>query len=149
MFSTAKNSKSFSIVIPATEKYIPLVRRYIIEILATYSFSGSFLYQMEILIDELCMKISGKIKKNPNAVWFDIKFEIGDNSFSFDILGQRQDYLQFSETHEEDLEEHGINSPAVGLIERYCDSARLDLTNGKIFKVEMIRSGKAVKKCLN
>ncbi|MCL2845204.1 MAG: ATP-binding protein [Chitinivibrionia bacterium] len=145
----AKNNKSFSIVIPAMEKYIPLVRRYVIEILAAYNFCGSFLYQMEIIIDELCLKIAGKIKKNPDAVWFDIKFEIGENNFSFDILGQRQDYLQFSQTEDDDLEEHGINSPVVGLIERYCDSARLDLVNGKIIKVEMSRSGKAVKECLN
>jgi len=144
MFSMAKNSRSFSIVIPAMEKYIPLVRRYIVEVLAAYKFGGSFLYQMETIIDELCLKISGKMKKNPEAIWFDIKFEVGQNGFSFDILGQRQDYLQFSQTQEDGLQEYGINSPEIGLIERYSDSARLCLVNGKISKVEMCRSGKAV-----
>jgi len=144
MFSTVKNSDGFSIVIPAAEKYIPLVRRYIVEVLTSYNFCGSFLYQTEIIIDELCLKISGKMKDNPDAVWFDIKFEVGKNSFSFDILGQRQDYLQFSQESNDELLEHGINSPEIGLVERYCDSARLDFVGGKISKVEMTRSGKAV-----
>ena len=143
MFSMAKNSKRFSIIIPALEKYIPLVRRYIIEVLTAYEFRGSFLYQMEIMIDELCIKIAKEMKKHPPMVWLDIKFEVGKNGFSFDLLEQRQELVEFFDPQGEILEEHGIDSPEIGLIERYSDCARLDLTKGKISKVKMTRSGKA------
>jgi hypothetical protein len=142
MFSTAKSSKKFSLVIPATEKYIPLVRRYIVEVLTAYQFKGSFLYQMEIMIDELCIKISGEMKKHPPMVWLDIKFEIGKDGFSFDILEQKQQFAEFSEKEYKNSEECRIDSPEIGLIERYSDYARLELTNGKITKVKMTRCGK-------
>jgi hypothetical protein len=138
----AKNSKRFSVVIPALEKYIPLVRKYIVDVLMAYEFSGDFLYQMEIMIDELCIKIAKEMKRRPSMVWLDIKFEVGKNGFSFDILEQREELVEFFSEQGEVLEEHGIDSPEIGLIERYSDGARLDFIKGKISKVKMTRVGK-------
>jgi anti-sigma regulatory factor (Ser/Thr protein kinase) len=143
MFSTAKNNKSFSLVIPAQEKYIPLVRKYVIEVLAAYNFGGGFLYQMEIVIDELCSKISHKVKKQPPLVWLDIRFEIEKDVFLFNILEQKPKDMTSAEKEIGVLDENGIDSPEFGLIERYSDNACLELRNGRISKVKMTRNERA------
>ncbi len=142
MFSTAKNSKSFSLVIPASEKYIPLVRHYVVKILSTYKYRQDFLYQMEIMIDELCGAISNKVKKTA-AVWLNMKFEIGKHGFSFNILEEKsQDDDLFTENKPSVYGDHEIESPEFYLIERYSDCAKMELKNGKISKVEIARAGK-------
>jgi anti-sigma regulatory factor (Ser/Thr protein kinase) len=142
MFSTAKNSKCFSLVIPASEKYVPLVRSYVIEILAAYNYQKDFLYQMEIMIDELCCTISQEVKQTA-AAWLNIKFEIGENGFSFNVLEHiNQNSESFAKKESTVLEEHGIVSPEFALIERYSDSARMELKNGKILNVKMARAEK-------
>lgn len=140
MFYTAKNSKCFSLVIPSAQIYVPLVRRYVIEILACYKYDKEFLYQVEIVIDELCRAISQEVKQK-TAIWLNINFEIGKHGFSFNILEQknREDEI-FAEKVCSVLDEYGIFSPEYGLIERYLDSARLELKNGKITKVRMVRA---------
>lgn len=141
MFSTVKNNNHFSLVIPASEKYVPLVRRYIVEILSAYKYQEDFLYQMEIMIDELCRAISQEVKKTA-AIWLNIKFEIGKSGFSFDILEEKSSNNNLiSETEPSILEEYGIDFPEFGLIERYSDYARMELKNGKISKVKTARTG--------
>jgi len=143
MFSTAKDNRCFSLVIPAAEKYVPLVRRYVIEILSAYNYQKNFLYQIEIIIDELCRTISQEVKRTA-ATWLDIKFEIGKHGFSFNILEQKNQLCENNTEKEFSvLEEYGIDSPEFTLIERYSDCARMELKNGKISKVEMTRTGKA------
>ena len=140
MFSTAKNNKCFLLTIPALEKYIPLARRYIVEILMAYSLGSGFLYQMEIVIDELCGKISHMIKKQAKGIWLDIKFEIGSNGLSFDILEQSDVESDTGEKGNEILREFGITSPEICLIERYSDSAMLELHGDRIASVKMTRA---------
>lgn len=142
MFSTAKNSKCFSLVIPASQKHIPLVKRYIVKVLSAYKYRQDFLYQMEIMIDELCRAISQEVKKTA-AVWLNIKFEIGKHGFSFNILKEKsKEDDVFTEKESSVLEEYGIDSPEFCLIERYSDCARMELKNGKISNVKMARAGK-------
>jgi hypothetical protein len=141
MFSTAKNSNVFSLVIPASEKYVPLVRRYVVEILTAYKYQKDFLYQMEIMIDELCRAISQEVKRTA-AIWLNIKFEINKSGFSFDILEEKDGGDLNVEKEPSVLEEYGIEFPEFGLIERYSDYARMELKNGKISKVRTARAGK-------
>jgi len=74
-------------------------------------------------------------------VFDQVNFEIGKHGFSFNILEQknREDEI-FAEKVCSVLDEYGIFSPEYGLIERYLDSARLELKNGKITKVRMVRA---------
>jgi len=143
MFSTAKNSKCFSLAIPASQIYIPLVRSYIVKILSAYKYHQDFLYQMEIVIDELCRTISQEVKRT-SAVWLNINFEVGKHGFSFNILEEKKRDDNFVDDKEYSaLKEYGIDSPELCLIERYSDCARMELINGKISKVKMARAGKA------
>lgn len=142
MFSTAKNSKYFSLAIPASQVYIPLVRSYIVQILSAYKYHQDFLYQMEIMIDELCRAISQEVKRT-DSVWLKINFEIGKHGFSFNIIEEKkQDNNLTGDEKYSPLEEYGIGSPELCLIERYSDCARMELINGKISKVKMARAGK-------
>ncbi|MDR0304672.1 MAG: ATP-binding protein [Chitinispirillales bacterium] len=143
MSCTAKNSKCFLLSIPALEKYIPLARRYIVEVLMAYGLGSGFLYQMEIVIDELCGKISNMIKKQTTGSWLDIKFEIGGDGLLFDILEQNSSENNVICTEEGGiLQEFGIGSPEICLIERYSDSAILRLRGGRITNVKITRAVK-------
>jgi hypothetical protein len=104
-----------------------------------YGFGSGFLYQMETVIDELCGKISRMIKKQTIGVWLDIKFEIGNNGLSFDILEQSSVEIDSACKDGTLLEEFGISSPEIRLIEKYSDYARLELRGGKIANVKMTR----------
>lgn len=142
MFYTAKNSnKCFLLTIPVLEKYIPLARRYIVEVLMAYSLGSGFLYQMEIVIDELCGKISQMMKKQPPGIWLDIRFDIGRNGLSFDISEQNnaEDGSVYGEKENSILQEFGITSPEICLIERYSDSARMELRGNRIASVKITR----------
>ena len=136
MFSTAKNSRCFLLSIPAQEKYIPLVRRYIVDALSTYGFRGGFLDQVEIVIDELSNKFSQSSQKRIVGVWLNIKFEVDNNGFSFNIL--EQGGFEEKENAGKLLSEF----PEIRLVERYSDSARLDLRGGSIVNVKMSRFAK-------
>ena len=142
MFSTAKNNRCFSLVIPADEKYVPLVRRYVVEILSAYKYKGDFLYKVEVVIDELCCAVSQEVKQT-TAVWLDIKFEINDKGFSFNLLKRKGFESKVSAANEVSIwQEHGIDSPGFSLAERYLNSVRMELKNGRISNVSVACSGK-------
>jgi hypothetical protein len=80
------------------------------------------------------------IKKQTTGVWLDIKFEIGKDGLSFDILEQSGIENDAVYKENEILEEFGISSPEICLIEKYSDCARLELHNGRITNVKMTRA---------
>jgi len=132
MFSTAKNNKCFLLAIPAQEKYIPLVRRYIVDALSIYGFRGGFLDQVEIVIDELSNKFSQSSQKRVVDFWLNIKFEVDNKGFSFNILEQ-------GESKNGNAGKLLSEFPEIRLVERYSDSARIDLRGGSIVNVKMSR----------
>jgi len=137
MFSTAKNNKCFLLSIPAQEKYIPLVRRYIVDALSIYGFRGGFLDQIEIVIDELSNKFSQSSQKCVVDFWLNIKFEVDNKGFSFNILEQGES--KNGESIKGNAGKLLSEFPETRLVERYSDSARIDLRGGSIVNVKMSR----------